>query len=98
MTKIVDEIMRQSLMFVSYSINASRNMDYFNQVQEERAKLRAMIEDAVRTEPKPAQIPAELVEKINAFPELNMSNYGDDEVTTLNEWGIELINMVKGKS
>jgi hypothetical protein len=49
-------------------------------------------------EPKPAQIPDEIVEFIHTFPELNMSNYSDDDVAELNVWGIELVQMVKGKS
>jgi hypothetical protein len=48
--------------------------------------------------PKPAQIPAEIVAFINTFPELNMSNYSDDDIAELNVWGIELVQMVKGKS
>jgi hypothetical protein len=44
-----------------------------------------------------AQIPAELVAFINTFPELNMSNYSDDDIAELNVWGIKLVYFVKSQ-
>jgi hypothetical protein len=40
----------------------------------------------------------DIVEFINTFPELNMSDYSDYDVEKLNAWGIEIWQMVKGKS
>jgi hypothetical protein len=44
-----------------------------------------------------AQRNAELVEFLQTFPELNMSNYSKDDVTELNAWGIELVQMINTK-
>lgn len=40
---------------------------------------------------------AELITHIDQFPEINMGNYGDDEVLALNNWGVELIQMAAPK-
>ncbi len=42
-------------------------------------------------QPKPPGLPAELINLMQDFPEINMSNYGEDDVSQLNEWGIDVV-------
>ena len=37
-------------------------------------------------------VPADLIDK---FPEINMSNYDEDDVSVLNQWGIEVVTLPK---
>lgn len=34
---------------------------------------------------------------LDSFPEINLGNYGDEEVRNLNNWGIELVNSAAPK-
>lgn len=38
---------------------------------------------------------ARLVELTDSFPEINPSNYGDEEVSRINQWGIDLVLYVE---
>lgn len=34
---------------------------------------------------------------LSAFPEINLSNYGDDEVRAINQWGIDVVTSAQPK-
>ena len=37
----------------------------------------------------------ELLALVDSFPEANISNYGDDEVVALNDWGCQMVDATR---
>lgn len=67
---------------------------YIEEIPTILRSMQARIEELESRTP-PAQVPDGFVlvprELLDRFPEINLANYGQDEVDALNAWGIEVV-------
>lgn len=64
---------------------ASRGLDE-GDVREALTAIKWKVKDALRAAPRS---PSALAD---SFPEVNLSNYTDDDVSALNNWGFEVVD------
>lgn len=72
---------------------ASRGLDE-GDVREALTAIKWKVKDTLRTAPGPSSPPS-WAALADSFPEVNLSNYTDDDVSALNNWGFEVVDALR---